>query len=44
MDAAKALELYLPHSASLQQLMNKALADGLSDKDHAALYQVLSRD
>ncbi|KKB80946.1 tartronate semialdehyde reductase [Devosia soli] len=42
MEAAKALELYLPHSASLQQLMNKALADGLGDKDHSALIKALS--
>ena len=41
MEAAKALELYLPHSASLQQLMNKALAEGLGDKDHSALVEVL---
>jgi 2-hydroxy-3-oxopropionate reductase len=41
MEAAKALELYLPHSASLQQLMNKALASGFGDKDHSALIEVL---
>lgn len=44
MDAAEALELCLPHSASLQQLMNKALAQGLGDRDHSALYQVLAKD
>jgi 2-hydroxy-3-oxopropionate reductase len=43
MEAAKALDLYLPHSASLQQLMNKALGDGLGDKDHSALIKVLQR-
>lgn len=41
MEAAKSLELYLPHSASLQQLMNMALANGLGDKDHSALIEVL---
>ncbi|MFK4811237.1 2-hydroxy-3-oxopropionate reductase [Devosia sp. ZW T5_3] len=41
MEAAKSLELYLPHAASLQQLMNKALADGLGDKDHSALISLL---
>jgi 2-hydroxy-3-oxopropionate reductase len=41
MEAAKTLELYLPHAASLQQLMNKALADGLGDKDHSALISLL---
>lgn len=41
MEAAQALELYLPHAASLQQLMNKALADGLGDKDHSALISLL---
>lgn len=44
MDAATALDLYLPHSGSLQQLMNKALADGLGDKDHSALYKLLEKD
>lgn len=41
MEAAKTLELYLPHAASLQQLMNKALADGLGDKDHSAMISLL---
>ncbi len=41
MEAARSLELYLPHAASLQQLMNKALADGLGDKDHSALISLL---
>jgi len=41
MDAAKSLELYLPNAASLQQLMNKALAAGLGDKDHSALIKAL---
>jgi 2-hydroxy-3-oxopropionate reductase len=41
MEAAKTLELYLPHAASLQQLMNKALADGLGEKDHSALISLL---
>ncbi|ODT84115.1 MAG: 2-hydroxy-3-oxopropionate reductase [Pelagibacterium sp. SCN 64-44] len=42
MEAAKALELYLPHAASLQQLMNKALAAGLGDQDHSALIRTLA--
>ncbi|HEY8576976.1 MAG TPA: 2-hydroxy-3-oxopropionate reductase [Devosia sp.] len=41
MEAAKSLELYLPNSAGLQQLMNKAVADGLGDKDHSALIENL---
>lgn len=41
MEAAKALDLYLPNSAALQQLMNKAVADGLGDKDHSALIETL---
>lgn len=42
-EAAKALDLYLPHAGSLQQLMNKAVADGLGDKDHSALIEVLDQ-
>lgn len=42
MEAAKALDLYLPHSASLQQLMNKALAEGQGDQDHSALIKTLA--
>lgn len=41
MEAAKSLGLYLPNSAGLQQLMNKAVADGLGDKDHSALIENL---
>jgi 2-hydroxy-3-oxopropionate reductase len=41
LDAAKSLELYLPNAAVLQQLMNKALAQGLGDKDHSALIEAL---
>jgi 2-hydroxy-3-oxopropionate reductase len=44
MDVAKALDLFLPHSASLHQLMNSALAQGLGEKDHSALYKVLDPD
>ena len=43
MEAAKALELSLPHSGSLQQMMNKALAEGLGDQDHSALYKLLEK-
>lgn len=42
-EAAKALDLYLPHAGSLQQLMNKAVAEGLGDKDHSALIEVLGQ-
>ncbi|WP_244487120.1 2-hydroxy-3-oxopropionate reductase [Devosia sp. Leaf420] len=42
LESAKALDLYLPHAANLQQLMNKAIADGLGDKDHSALIKALS--
>lgn len=42
LESAKALDLYLPHAANLQQLMNKAVADGLGDKDHSALIKALS--
>lgn len=41
-EAAKALDLYLPHAGSLQQLMNKAVAKGLGDKDHSALIEALT--
>jgi 2-hydroxy-3-oxopropionate reductase len=41
LDAAKSLELYLPNAAVLQQLMNKALAQGLGDNDHSALIETL---
>lgn len=44
MDAAKSLELYLPNAANLQQLMNKALAEGLGDHDHSALVLALRPD
>lgn len=42
MQEAKANELYLPNAAGLEQLMNKALSEGLGDKDHSALFQLLS--
>jgi 2-hydroxy-3-oxopropionate reductase len=41
MEAAKSLDLSLPHVASLQQLMNRALARGMGDRDHSALIAVL---
>jgi len=41
MDAAKSMELYLPNAAGLQQLMNKAVSNGLGDKDHSALIENL---
>ncbi|WP_245895158.1 2-hydroxy-3-oxopropionate reductase [Devosia submarina] len=42
-NAATSLELSLPHTASLQQMMNKALAEGLGDMDHSALFQMLDQ-
>ncbi|MBJ6985799.1 2-hydroxy-3-oxopropionate reductase [Devosia sp. MC521] len=41
LDVAKALDLFLPHSASLHQLMNSAIAQGLGEKDHSGLYKVI---
>lgn len=43
LDTAKQLELFLPHSASLQQLMNKALASGLGENDHSALFELVDK-
>lgn len=40
-DAAKALNLPLPNTASTQQLMNSAVARGDGDKDHSALVRTL---
>lgn len=42
-NAASSLELSLPHTASLQQMMNKALAEGLGDQDHSALFELLDK-
>ncbi|MBK1793234.1 2-hydroxy-3-oxopropionate reductase [Devosia sp. WQ 349] len=44
LDVAKALDLFLPHSASLHQLMNSAIAQGLGEKDHSGLYKVIDPD
>jgi len=41
LEAAKALQLSLPHTASCAQLMNAAAALGLAARDHSALVQVL---
>ncbi|NTE65137.1 2-hydroxy-3-oxopropionate reductase [Agrobacterium tumefaciens] len=41
LDAAKTLQLELPHLASLERSMDKALAGGLGDKDHSALFKLL---
>jgi 2-hydroxy-3-oxopropionate reductase len=43
LDAAKSLELTLPHSASLHQLMTKAVAEDLGDKDHSALFKLIDK-
>lgn len=44
LEAANALKLYMPNAANLQQLMNKALAQGLGDHDHSALLMALRAD
>lgn len=40
-DAAKALDLMLPNTATTQQLMNAAVAMGQGDKDHSGLILTL---
>jgi 2-hydroxy-3-oxopropionate reductase len=40
-EAAKALDLYLPNAAATQQLMNAAIAMGDGDKDHSGLIRTL---
>ena len=40
-DAAKALDLMLPNTATTQQLMNAAIGMGAGDKDHSGLMLVL---
>jgi len=41
-DAARALDLALPNSATVQQLMNAAIGRGDGDLDHSALIRTLS--
>jgi 2-hydroxy-3-oxopropionate reductase len=41
LDAARLLELMLPNTAMVHQLMNGALNKGLGDKDHSVLIEVL---
>ncbi|GLQ54736.1 2-hydroxy-3-oxopropionate reductase [Devosia nitrariae] len=41
-DAARSLEIALPNTAATAQLMNAALAQGLGEKDHSALFAALS--
>ena len=41
-DAARSLEIALPNTSATAQLMNAALAQGLGDKDHSALFAALS--
>jgi 2-hydroxy-3-oxopropionate reductase len=41
MDAARLLELILPNTAIVHQIMNGALAKGMGDKDHSALIEAL---
>ena len=40
LEEAKSAELSLPNTAGLQQLMNRALSEGLGDQDHSALYKL----
>ncbi|WP_449394571.1 2-hydroxy-3-oxopropionate reductase [Devosia riboflavina] len=40
-EAAQSLDLSLPHASNLQQIMQQALANGLGDKDHSALFELL---
>lgn len=40
-DAARQLNLALPNTAATQQLMNGAVANGLGDRDHSALIQMV---
>ncbi|MBO0126072.1 2-hydroxy-3-oxopropionate reductase [Agrobacterium sp. OT33] len=42
-DAARALDLALPNTAIVQQLMNAAIAGGDGDQDHSALIRTLER-
>ncbi len=42
-DAARALDLALPNTAMVQQLMNAAIAGGDGDQDHSALIRTLER-
>lgn len=42
-DAARALDLALPNTAMVQQLMNAAIAGGDGDQDHSALIHTLER-
>jgi 2-hydroxy-3-oxopropionate reductase len=41
-DAARSLQIALPNTSATAQLMNAALAQGLGDKDHSALFAALS--
>ena len=41
-DAARSLNIALPNTSATAQLMNAALAQGLGDKDHSALFAALS--
>lgn len=42
-DAARALDLALPNTAMVQQLMNAAIAGGDGDQDHSVLIRTLER-
>jgi 2-hydroxy-3-oxopropionate reductase len=40
-DSARALDLALPNAATVEQLMNAAIARGDGDRDHSALILTL---
>lgn len=42
-DAARALDIALPNTALVQQLMNAAVGRGDGDLDHSALIRTLDR-
>ena len=41
LEAARSLDLFLPNTANVQQMMNAAVAVGLGDQDHAGLFNAL---
>lgn len=43
MEEARSNELSLPNAAGLQQLMNRAMSEGLGDQDHSALYKLVTK-
>jgi 2-hydroxy-3-oxopropionate reductase len=43
LDGAKALELALPNTAAVHDLMNAGMAQGIADLDHSALCQMIEK-